>query len=333
MKQNDAKQTYSPETEDTVKQLLDMVEQIDTCFREITETRALFDEIIEVQPTALWVLNADGSIYMRNEKARETQIDPHEIRTDQNDTEIEIGDRFYLLKVSRRNKQTIIAATDNTKNRRNERLAAMGQMAAHLAHEIRNPIGAVAILASTLFDKVDIRAKSIVLEIRKSIWRVERIVKATLLFSKGFTLNPRQFLLSDLIAELNGGVANYSYSKPVAFNFNLPAAAIGADFDLICLALQNMIFNAIDAIEEYDNENGAVVIDYEKDGAFHALKICDDGKPFEDKDRLFEAFYTSKTKGHGLGLILVRQIVEAHGGTITLLEDRKGFLLRFIGAV
>jgi two-component system NtrC family sensor kinase/two-component system sensor histidine kinase AtoS len=323
---------YSVETKVLLKQLPNLIEQIDKIEKDFLEQRALLKEVIEVQPTALWVLNDDGSIYVSNEKARATQIDPLTIRLEQNDTEIEINDKFYLLQVSKQNGKTIITATDNTKNKRNERLIAMGQMAAHLAHEIRNPIGAAAILTSTLFNKVDIRAKSIVLEIKKSIWRVERIVKATLLFSKGFTLNPRQFVLSDLIAELNGGAANYSYSKPIDFSFNLPAAKVSADFDLISLALQNIIFNAIDAIEECENEDGAIAVNYRKDGEFHGLEIIDNGKPFENKERLFEAFYTSKTKGHGLGLILTRQIIEAHNGNVTLLEDKKGFLFRFTGA-
>ncbi|MDR2034888.1 MAG: HAMP domain-containing histidine kinase [Helicobacteraceae bacterium] len=323
---------YSVETKELLKQLPNLIEQIDAMEKDFLEQRALLKEVIEVQPTALWVLNDDGSIYVSNEKARATQIDPLTIRLEQNDTEIEINDKFYLLQVSKQNGKTIITATDNTKNKRNERLIAMGQMAAHLAHEIRNPIGAAAILTSTLFNKVDIRAKSIVLEIKKSIWRVERIVKATLLFSKGFTLNPRQFALSDLIAELNGGVANYSYSKSIDFSFNLSAVKVSADFDLISLALQNIIFNAIDAIEECENEDGAIVVNYRKNGEFHELEISDNGKPFENKERLFEAFYTSKTKGHGLGLILTRQIIEAHNGNLTLLEDKKGFLFRFTGA-
>ncbi|MDR2639429.1 MAG: GHKL domain-containing protein [Helicobacteraceae bacterium] len=331
MKPNDPQnkpQKYSQETEDVISQLADLIRQVDEVEKATLEQRQLLQEVIEAAPTALWVLNSDGGIYVSNERARATRINPLEIRPEQHETEIEIADSFYLLQVSRRNGKTIITATDNTKNKRNERLIAMGQMAAHLAHEIRNPIGAVAILASTLFDKVDIRAKAIVLEIKKSIWRVERIVEATLLFSKGFTLNPTRFAMSDLIAEINGGVANYSYSKPIEFSLNLPRETISADFELIRLALQNMIFNAIDAIEEHEIDDGAIAIDYRKEGKTHILELCDNGKPFERKERMFEAFYTSKTKGHGLGLILTRQIIEAHGGSIELLEDKKGFLIR-----
>ncbi|MDR1450866.1 MAG: GHKL domain-containing protein [Helicobacteraceae bacterium] len=332
MAQRDKRQEYSPETNELAGQLDDLIRRIDEFEQNLAEQRALLKEVVEVQPTALWVLSADGSTYVNNEKARQTRIDPKAIGAEQSDAEIEIDDRSYLLQVLKRNGKTIITATDNTKNKRNERLIAMGQMAAHLAHEIRNPVGAAAILTSALFDRVDMRAKSIVLEIKKSIWRVERIVKATLLFSKGFTLNPSRFSLRDLSAELNDAIANYSYSKPIDFNFNLPNETINADFDLFGLSLQNMIFNAIDAIEEHDIDSGAITINHRKEGEVRILEIVDNGKPFERTDRLFEAFYTSKTKGHGLGLVLTRQIIESHGGSIELLENKKGFLIRFIGA-
>ncbi|MGE4296335.1 MAG: PAS domain-containing sensor histidine kinase [Campylobacterales bacterium] len=316
---------------DVLQNLEHLINQTYIAERNFNELTQLFKGVIDALPTALWVLNADGSILLNNEKARAARIDPASIRLEQNDTEIEVDNRFYILQVSKQNDKTIIVATDNTKSRRNERLIAMGQMAAHLAHEIRNPVGSVAILASTLFGRVDIRSKPLVLEIKKSIWRVERIVKATLLFSKGFTLNPRRFSLAELKEELETAVGNYSYSKPIRFEFDLPAVPVSADYDLLGLVLQNMLFNAIDAIEEHDDEEGCITIGYRDEEGLHALEVCDSGKPFENPERIFEAFYTTKTKGHGLGLILSRQIIEAHRGEIGLVPDRKGFLIRFEG--
>ncbi|GHV05347.1 two-component sensor histidine kinase [Campylobacterota bacterium] len=324
-------QSFSPETADLLQNLESLIKQVDEGVELFEEQRSLFQGVIEVQPAALWVLNSDATIYINNEKARQTAIDPFTIKPEQNDTEIEIGDRYYLLQVSKQQNRTIIVAIDNTKNRRNERLIAMGQMAAHLAHEIRNPVGSVAILSSMLYDRVKIGDKPLVLEIKKSIWRVERIVKATLLFSKGFTLNTREFLLSELIDELNASTENYSYSKSISFEFNLPSVSVSIDFELFLLVLQNLLFNAIDAIEEIDDDEGFVRISYKRENGTHTIEVEDSGKPFENPDRLFEAFYTSKTKGHGLGLILTRQIVEAHHGTIATLEDKKGFLIRFEG--
>lgn len=212
--------------DDILKNLKLLIDQTYILERDFNELAYLFKGVTETLPMALWVLDPNGSVLLANEKARATGIDPATIQPDQNDTEIEIDDRYYILQVSKQNEKTIIVATDNTKSRRNERLIAMGQMAAHLAHEIRNPVGSVAILASTLFNRVDLRSKPLVLEIKKSIWRVERIVKATLLFSKGFTLNPTRFQLSDLIEELETAVGNYSFAKPIRFEFDLDRKSV-----------------------------------------------------------------------------------------------------------
>lgn len=315
--------------EELLKNLKLLIEQTYKTEEQFDQLNLIFKTVINALPSAMWVL-MHKQLYFYNEKAANIELDYSNITTDQNDTEIELNDKFYILQVSKKDEITIIIATDNTKSRRNERLIAMGQMAAHLAHEIRNPIGAVSIMASTLFNRVDTVSKSLVLEIKKSIWRVERIVKATLLFSKGFTLNPTAFYLSDLTDELNSAITNYSFDKDIEFSFGFSSAKIVADFDLISLVLQNMIFNAIDAIEECDHENGTIEIAYEELGDTHQFIISDSGKDFDDRASLFEAFFTTKTKGHGLGLILSKQIVEAHGGTIELVEGKKGFLITII---
>ncbi|GHS87014.1 two-component sensor histidine kinase [Campylobacterota bacterium] len=322
---NDTLEFFSKQLEQ-LKQLDErFIEQYKEVERCLLENKELLYDIVEAAPIAIWVLDDDGAIFVRNEAARRSQIDLQSITIDDNGKEIEIGKKFFVLQVTRQKNRLIITATDNTAFRRNERLISMGQMAAHLAHEIRNPIGAVSIIAGTLYSRVSLRDKPLVLEIKRSIWRVERIVKATLLFSKGFTLNPRRFILSDLIEDLKNGIENYSYSKVIDFDFNLSQVYIEADFDLLLLVLQNMVFNAIDAIEECEDETGKIVI---KSISDREIEIYDSGKPFETPDRLFEAFHTTKTKGHGLGLILSRQIIEAHKGTIELLHAKKGFLIR-----
>jgi len=103
---------------------------------------------------------------------------------------------------------------------------------------------------------------------------------------------------------------------------------IRADFDLLSMVLQNMLFNAIDAIEETEADKGHVRISYAPEAAWHVLTVIDSGKPFENPGKLFEAFASTKVKGHGLGLTLSLQIVEAHGGSITLHESEKGFVIR-----
>ncbi|WP_416863786.1 ATP-binding protein [Helicobacter ganmani] len=95
---------------------------------------------------------------------------------------------------------------------------------------------------------------------------------------------------------------------------------------MLCIVLQNFLFNAIDAIEEGEEEKGIVEIDCIKDSQNTIFRIYDSGKPIENPEILFEPFKSTKLKGNGLGLALSLQIIEAHGGTISLIEgERKGF--------
>ena len=120
----------------------------------------------------------------------------------------------------------------------------------------------------------------------------------------------------------------YSYSKEIEFIYFLPDIEINADFDLLLLVLQNIIFNAIDAIEDDENDIGLVEIIYQKDDKFHYFNIYDSGIDFENKNILFDAFKTTKTKGNGLGLALSQQIINAHRGTIHLSTQKKGFQIK-----
>ncbi len=318
----------------TLESIINQTYIVENEYKELNKSyknlRTIIEQIIEALPNAIWVLNSDGNIFLNNSEAKRLdtlfeQINLNNISEIRD--EIEVEGRFYSIKVNENsvNGKTIITATDITEEKRRDRLASMGQMAAHLAHEIRNPIGSVALLASTLLKRVDIKHKPIIFEIKKSIWRVERIVKATLLFSKGLNLNREYFSISNIADELETAINHYTYSKEIEFKFDLPNSKIYADFDLLSIVFQNFIFNAIDAIEADENEDGLVEFYYEEDEKRHIFKIYDSGESFENKNILFEPFKTTKTKGNGLGLALSLQIINKHNGNITLTPERKGF--------
>jgi len=288
---------------------------------EFKELKNILNGVIEFLPQALWVIDNDGNIIAQNSKASTL---PDILKTDE--PEIEIKDKVYLIQKSNLNDKIIISATDITEQKRNQRLISMGQMAAHLAHEIRNPIGSISILLSILNKKCN--ANEIIFDIKQAIFRVERIIKSTLLFSKGVKIKPKTFLVSELKKELENIVSYYSYTKEIDFIYFLPDIEINADFELLLLVLQNMIFNAIDAIEEDENELGLIEIIYQKDNNFHYFNIYDSGIEFENKNILFDTFKTTKTKGNGLGLSLSLQIIKAHNGEINLSENKKGFTIK-----
>ena len=289
--------------------------------KEFKEFKAILNGVIELLPQALWVIDNNQNIIIQNSKASNLS----EILTTKED-EIEIDNKFFLIQKSKLDDKTIISATDITEQKRNQRLISMGQMAAHLAHEIRNPIGSVSILLSILNKKCN--ASEIITDIKQAIFRVERIIKSTLLFSKGVKIKPKSFYVSDLQKELEQIITYYSYSKDIEFIYFLPDMEIKADFDLLLLVLQNLIFNAIDAIEEDENEMGIIEILYQKDEKYHYFNIFDSGIPIENKNILFDTFKTTKTKGNGLGLSLAKQIVNAHNGEIKLHTEKKGFSIK-----
>jgi two-component system NtrC family sensor kinase/two-component system sensor histidine kinase AtoS len=322
------KELFKQGLEDLINQtyvLEDEYKKLGESYNALQDT---ISQIIEVQPNALWVFDAQGTLFLQNSEAKKLDALLENIFIDEESSEIEFEGKSYLFKSVRKGDKKIITATDITEGKRQERLVSMGQVAAHLSHEIRNPIGSVSLLASTLLKKVDPSVKPLVTEIKKAIWRVERIIKATLLFTKNVQINPSHFYLDRLIKECEQAISHYSYTKEVAFEFDLPHLEIKADFELLNLVIQNFIFNAIDAIEEGDKESGNVSIAYEEEDDYVILRVMDDGKPIENKNILFEPFKTTKTKGNGLGLALSLQIVQAHGGKIELLENPKGFAIK-----
>jgi two-component system NtrC family sensor kinase len=305
-------------SEELLSNLEYLINQTYEVEKEFKELKNILNGVIEFLPQAIWVIDKENNIIAQNSKAKNL---PEILKT--NESEIELNKQFYLVQKSNLEDKTIISATNITEQKRNQRLISMGQMAAHLAHEIRNPIGSVSILLSVLSKKCN--ATNIIMEIKQSIFRVERIIKTTLLFSKGVIIKPKTFYISELEKELKSIIKYYSYSKDIEFIFFMPNIEIKADFELLLLVLQNLIFNAIDAIEEDNKDEGLVEIIYEKKEQNHIFHIYDSGIPFENKNILFDAFKTTKTKGNGLGLALSLQIIQAHNGNITLSENKKGF--------
>lgn len=292
--------------------------------KEFKDFKVLIESVLEMIPQAVIVFNDNGSLFYQNKKASMLaglqEIDIHNL----SETEINIDNNIYLIQSSKVSHKQIITATNITEQKRQERLANMGQVSAHLAHEIRNPIGSLSLLAGVLSKRVDNESLQIVDEMKKSIWRVERIIKSTLLFSKGVQAFKQRHNIGQFKQSLEQVISEYGYTKEIDFNFELRYSGdIYVDFSLYEIVLHNMLCNAIDAIEEGECESGAVKIVFMKEDSIESsdseivCRIYDNGKEIEDINSLFEAFKTTKLKGHGLGLALSQQIAKAHGGTMS----------------
>ncbi len=290
----------------------------------------LVTQLIESQPNPVWIVDRSDKhhIFFQNSASRRLpalleRIDPSRMRE-----EIELGERIFLVQISEvesEQQKRIISATDITEQKRSERLASMGRIAAHLAHEIRNPIGSIALIASTLARRVSEKQKPLVEEIQSAIGRVERIIKSTLLFTRGVGISPAPMPLKRLAEEIQSAFEHYAATKEIDLRIDFGDGEIRGDFELLTIVMQNFLYNAIDAIEESDGESGCICFSYAKEEAYDTVTVTDSGVAIADKNILYEPFRTTKTKGHGLGLALSLEIVKAHNGKIELLKETKGF--------
>jgi two-component system, NtrC family, sensor kinase len=312
-----------------IEQTYKVEEEYKTLRSSYDHLQGTIENLIEFLPNALWVIFENGDIFTQNSRAKELSRLLEIVNWDDSDYELNFEECSFLIKISRYKDKILISATDITEQKRKENLATMGQMAAHLSHEIRNPIGSISLLTSTLMKRVKLENKPIVLEIQKSVYRIERIIKATLIFSKGIQPVSSSLKWSDIAEDIELSTGYYSYSKDIRFELPHGDFTIEGDIDLLSMLFTNFIFNAIDAIEEDDNEEGEVHVIYEDDGDFHIFKVYDSGVPIKNKKALFQAFQSTKEKGNGLGLVLSAQIAQAHGGEVSLLDtDEKCFQIK-----
>lgn len=320
-------------TPDELNLLIEQTYKVEKEFNELKASYAhlqdTVEEVVEFLPNAIWILEKDGGVFLQNSQAKSLGelFELLELKND--DYEVQFNSKSYLIKSSSYKEKLLLSATDITEQKRKENLATMGQMAAHLSHEIRNPIGSISLLSSTLKKRVLPENVAIVEEIQKSVCRIERIIKATLMFSKGVHAHKAPFMWSELQDVLNMAVGYYGYTKDITFIFPQQKFILNADKDLLEMLFSNFLTNAIDAIELDDNDHGSVEIVYKRDSKFHKFYIYDSGVIIENTKELFEAFKSTKVKGNGLGLVLSRQIAEAHEGSVELLEGkRKGFEIK-----
>jgi len=211
---------------------------------------------------------------------------------------------------------------------RRQRLAALGQMAAGVAHEIRNPLGGIGLFASVLErDLVDRpKQREIAKKIGAGVDTVESIVRDILAFAGGAEPKLAQVSFRDLGERVRTIVEAKAQHFGVAILIDDPVddVPLRCDPRLIDRALSNLVFNAIDAA----GKGGHVWVRYKPVGSvdeFAEIVVEDDGCGVDPlhAQSIFNPFYTTKENGTGLGLAIVHGIVEAHGGHVRM-ESRAG---------
>jgi signal transduction histidine kinase len=212
-----------------------------------------------------------------------------------------------------------------------ERLRALGEMAAGLAHEIRNPLASLEVLAGLLKRRVPDRADALELveELTAEIRSLAAIVDAGLDFVRPVPLHREELDLAALLEEsLARARARVPFDGVVERRIAPEARTAAADPERLRGALVNLIANALEAMAEGASpaprlELAAWREDEGRSGVCIAVADSGPGVPAELRERIFHPFFTTRDSGSGVGLAEVQKVVAGHGGHVEL-DERPG---------
>ena len=208
--------------------------------------------------------------------------------------------------------------------RRTERLAALGQLSAGLAHEIRNPLSTIKGSAEMLLKNVN--ADSAVSHelagyISSEVDRTNALVTRFLDFARPLALRLEKTEITEVIDEAVAEVEKYTPPLDVSIykNYSPDIAPILIDRQLIERVLYNLLLNAAQA----SPPQGSVTVKTRQLDDTVEISVIDRGTGIAPKDResIFNPFFTTKSSGVGLGLAIVSKIVDEHGGQITVESE------------
>jgi len=214
--------------------------------------------------------------------------------------------------------------------RENTYLSQLGQLSSGVAHEIRNPLNFIALAVDHL-DAVTSGKRSegetekrlIIARIKEEIARLNELVTNFILYGRPPELHRAPVRVPELVDGVLRMAEGRLRAQTISFRTEFrDAGEVFADPDQLRRALVNLVGNAVDAMP---NGGALTVSAGARDDGKYAIVVEDtgDGIPAEDREKIFEPYFTTKSSGLGLGLVLTKKIVDAHGGEI-LVESAHG---------
>lgn len=206
---------------------------------------------------------------------------------------------------------------------RAQRFAALGRLAASVAHEVRNPIAAIRLKIENALAQPDKRDAALPFVLRE-VERVETIVRSLLKRAEPLSVAIKDVAVREWLSERVNAFAERCKAKGVAFDFDTAVQSWRFDPAALGRALDNLLDNALD----HTPRGGKIMLSVQggEDGKTMRLRVCDSGPGVaaQIRPRLFEPFVSGRPDGVGLGLALAREIAIAHGGVARHMEQTPG---------
>jgi signal transduction histidine kinase len=214
-------------------------------------------------------------------------------------------------------------ASANVELQRTKRLAAMGEMAAGIAHEVRNPLASIQLYATILQKDLADRPQQqdVARKIGAAVRGLDAVVGDVLSFARELKLKRDEVPAAAIFDRAVESLRPMIETARVVVKIQLEddEIAVSCDRDAIHQAMTNLVRNAVEAMER----GGTLTLIAERDSGGVRICVKDTGPGISDEsiDRIFNPFFTTRATGTGLGLAIVHRIVDAHGGAIAVHND------------
>jgi len=347
-------ETYYNLLQERVRYLSTELEQknreLNIALEEAEKNRDYLNAILYNLEEAIIVLDTEGRINMINKAAlRLLQSEPEEIlgrsfsgidftiEEEGHDTILySRGKRYnvilshsHIVDASGLSRGSVILIKDITRLReleiqqeRNQRLIAMGEMAAKIVHEIRNPLCSIELFATMLEGEIsEPSLKELAKGISTGISNLNNILTNMLFFARPHRASMKIVNLDHLIEDSLKMLSALIETRNINLHKEMLEVLIPCDPELIKQVLMNLIVNAIQAVEV--GGKIGIKMSVKEDEQKVIVEISDSGIGIKKEyiEMIFDPFFTTKDRGTGLGLTIAAKIMQAHGGFIKVMSE------------
>jgi two-component system sensor histidine kinase FlrB len=344
---NEASNTLVISYDTLKKEVEKLKDELKSKNQQIKDYAELLDSILMNSSSGILTISNKGDIILKNSIAdnmlnrfKDDLLQRLISYEEKGIYEFELKNRFFKVSTSKFSTEDVEGAififddiTDlkamEVEKSRNDKLKIMGEMAANIAHEIRNPLGSIELFASLLQRdlKDDESKRKLTISILKGVKTINAAISNILLFTKDFKVKKEITCVADIVDDVVLYLVHLMREKQIKFiNKVNESDTIYCDQELLKQCLMNLVHNSIEAVDT----GGEITIAFLSDDKNSIIEVSDNGEGIHEEfiDRLFIPFQTTKAKGTGLGLSIVYKIVKAHEGNI-IADSKKGEYTKF----